>query len=160
PPALEPVLDEHVFEHILDVIRRQGLNIEQAPSTFASMGEEDLRNVILGALTTHYDGFTAETNNRGGHTDIIARHEGRNVFIGERKIWDGVQSSSNAVDQLFDYTGWRDTKLALIIFVRAKGLTAIIRKGAEALASHAQFAQPSAAANETELSAVVRWPGD
>jgi hypothetical protein len=43
----------------LGVIRKQCLHIEQNPRTYTPMGEEDRRTVILSALTTHYDGFTA-----------------------------------------------------------------------------------------------------
>jgi hypothetical protein len=124
------------------------------------MGEEDRRNVILSALQTHYDGFTAETDNQGGHTDILARYEGRNVFIGECKFWDGEQSFADTIDQLFRYTGWRDAKLAIVMFVRAKGLTDIIRKTAGTLYRHPQFARSREPASETELRATMRWPGD
>ena len=139
PPKLEPALEGRVFEHVLEVIRKQCLHIEQNPRTYVPMGEEDRRNVILSALTTHYDGFTAETDNQGGHTDILARHDGRNVFICECKFWDGEASFTDTIDQLFGYTGWRDTKLAIVMFVREKGLTAILRKAKETLAAHPQF---------------------
>jgi hypothetical protein len=64
-----------------------------------------------------------------------ARHEGRNVFIAECKFWDGEQSFTATIDQLFGYTGWRDTKLAIVMFVRAKGLTAILEKAKATLAA-------------------------
>jgi hypothetical protein len=74
------------------------------------MGEEARRDVILSALSTHYSGFTAETDNQGGHTDILARYEDRNVFIGECKFWSGEHSFVDTIDQLFGYAGWRDTR--------------------------------------------------
>lgn len=160
PPQLEPTLEERVFEHVLEVIRKQCLHIEQNPRTYVPMGEEDRRNVILSALQTHYDGFTAETDNQGGHTDILARYQGRNVFICECKFWDGEQSFTATIDQLFGYAGWRDTKLAIVVFVRAKGMTAILEKARATLAAHRQFVAAKEAASETELRAVMRWPGD
>jgi hypothetical protein len=159
-PRLEPELGERVFGHVLEVIRKVCLSIEQNPSTYGAMGEEARRNAILTALGTHYDGFTAETDNQGGHTDILARHEGRNVFIAECKFWDGEQSFTATVDQLFGYTGWRDTKLAIVMFVRAKGLTAILSKATTTLEAHPQFVAWKQAASETELRATMRWPGD
>jgi RecB family endonuclease NucS len=159
-PKLEPVLEERIFEHILDVIRKQGLHIEQNPRTYVPMGEEDRRNVILSALTTHYDGFTAETDNQGGHTDILARHDGRNVFICECKFWEGSEGFTDTVDQLFRYVGWRDTKLAIVMFVREKGLTAILKKARATLSRHPQFVASKEAASETELRATMCWPGD
>ena len=37
---------------------------------------------------------------------------------------------AQAIDQLFGYTAWRDTKLALIVFVREKGPGERHREGA------------------------------
>lgn len=159
-PRLELVLEERVFEHVLSVIRKQCLHIEQNPRTYVSMGEEDRRNVILSALTTHYDGFTAETDNQGGHTDILARQDGRNVFISECKFWSGPEGFTNTIDQLFGYTGWRDTKLAIVMFVREKGLTTLLKKAKTTLAAHPQFVSWTEAAGETELRATMHWPGD
>lgn len=124
------------------------------------MGEEDRRNVILSALETHYDGFTAETDNQGGHTDILARQEGRNVFICECKFWSGPERFTAAVDQLFGYAGWRDTKLAIVMFVREKGLTSLLKKARKTLGEHPQFVAWKEPRSETELRATVHWPGD
>jgi len=159
-PKLEPVLEGKVFDHILGVIRKQALHIEQKPRTYTPMGEEDRRNVILSALTTHYDGFTAETDNQGGHTDILARHENRNLFICECKFWNGPEGFTDTIDQLFRYTGWRDTKLAIVMFVREKGLTTLLKKAKATLGKHPQFVAWKDAASETELRATMHWPGD
>jgi len=160
PPKLEPALPAEAFDHILGVTRKQCLHIEQNPRTYVPMGEEDRRNVILSGLTTHYDGFTAETDNQGGHTDILARQEGRNVFICECKFWSGQDGFSKTIDQLFGYTGWRDTKLAIVMFVREKGLAAILKKAKTTMAEHPQFISWKDAAGETELRAEMSWPGD
>jgi hypothetical protein len=146
-PRLEPVLEERIFEHVLGVIRKQCLHIEQNPRTYVPMGEEDRRNVILSALTTHYDGFSAETDNQGGHTDILARHDGRNLFICECKFWSGVE-------------GFTDTKLAIVMFVREKSLTGILKKARTTLAAHPQFVAWQDAGSETELRATMHWPLD
>jgi hypothetical protein len=160
PPKLEPALESRVFEHVLGVIRQQCPHIEQNPRTYGPMGEEDRRNVILSALTTHYDGFTAETDNQGGHTDIHARYQSRNVFICECKFWNGAQSLTDAIDQLFGYAGWRDTKLAIAVFVRARGMTEIVKKAKATLSAHPQFAAWHNSASDTELRAAIRWAGD
>jgi hypothetical protein len=161
PIKLEPVLADEVFEHILEVLRLQAVGIERSPKTYAGMNEEALRTVLLDALNTHYRGQgTAEAFNVEGKTDILVRHEGNNVFIGECKFWSGVKGFIAAIDQLFGYTAWRDTKLAVLMFVRKRNLTAIIEKAREALAEHERFMRWRQAANETELRAVVSWPGD
>jgi hypothetical protein len=130
PPRLEPVLDGQVFEHILGVIRMQARQMEQSPATYAGMGEEDRRQTIVATLNTHYSGRAhAEAFNNQGKTDILIRYEGRNLFICECKFWSGPEGFSKTIDQLFHYAGWRDTKLAIIMFVRQKALTSSARAG-------------------------------
>ena len=161
PIQLEPVLGDEVFEHILEVIRLQAAGIERSPKTYAGMNEEALRTVLLDALNTHYRGQgTAEAFNVRGKTDMLVRHEGSNLFIGECKFWSGEKGFIATIEQLFGYAGWRDTKLAVVMFVRARGLTDIIEKAREALAEHERFVEWLDAANETELRAVMSWPGD
>lgn len=160
--ALEPVLSDAVFEHILGVIRATAEAMERSPRTYAGMGEEDRRQVLLAALNTHYRGqTTAEAFNVSGKTDILVRHsEGKNLFIGECKFWEGAKGFSGTVDQLFGYSGWRDTKLAVVMFVREKGLTAVVEKAREVLGAHEQFVDWRDSAGETELRATMSWPGD
>ena len=67
------------------------------------------------------------------------RHEGQNLFVGECKYWSGTKELLAAVDQLFGYRVWRDTKLALIVFVRQRDLTSIINKARDALETHPEF---------------------
>ncbi|MHB8059647.1 MAG: hypothetical protein ACYDHO_02285 [Gaiellaceae bacterium] len=161
PPRLEPVLREDVFEHILEVIRRQMAQIEKSPGAFALMGEEDRRHIILSMLNTHYKGLaSAEAFNNKGHTDILIRHEDKNLFICECKFWSGQEGFTGTIDQLFGYAGWRDTKLAIVMFVREKALTALLKKARAALGRHPQFVSWKDSASETELRATIRWPGD
>jgi hypothetical protein len=161
PPTLEPVLDERVFEHILRVIRMQAGQMEQSPGTYRQMGEEDRRQTIVATLNTHYEGRAhAEAFNAEGKTDILIRHDGRNLFICECKFWNGAEGFSQTIDQLFRYTGWRDTKLAIVMFVREKGLSAILKKARTALEEHPQFVGWKKAASETEFQAPMHWPGD
>lgn len=160
-PALEPALEDQVFEHILGVIRMQSRQMEQSPGTYAGMGEEDRRQTIVATLNTHYEGRAhAEAFNNQGKTDILIRHDGRNLFICECKVWSGPESFTNTIDQLFRYTGWRDTKLAIVMFVREKGLTGIIEKANATLSGHPQFVGWKDAAEETELRTTMHWPGD
>ena len=46
------------------------------------------------------------------------------------------------------------------MFVREKGLTAILKKAKETLEQHPQFVRSKSAAEETELRAEMSWPGD
>jgi hypothetical protein len=46
------------------------------------------------------------------------------------------------------------------MFVREKDLTAVVEKAREAVEQHAQFVEWRDSAGETELRAIVSWPGD
>ena len=160
-PQLEPVLEARIFEHILGVIRMHARQMEQSPGTYASMGEEDRRQTIVATLNTHYEGRAhAEAFNTTGKTDILIRYEGRNLFICECKFWSGSEGFRDTIDQLFGYAAWRDTKLAIVMFVRERGLSAIIEKARTVVAGHDAFVAWKDASSETELRAIVHWPGD
>jgi hypothetical protein len=158
---LEPALQAEVFDHILEVIRFSGSAMEQAPATYAQLGEEDRRNVIVSNLNSHYRGqASAEAFNRAGHTDILISHENKNLFIAECKIWHGRQSLTDAIDQLFSYTAWRDTKTALVVFVGEKRFGEITKRAREALAAHPQFKEWQGEPGESEFRATMTWPDD
>ena len=162
----QPYKGEHLltfddYEYILDVTKSMGLAMERAPQSFAMMDEEHIRNHFLLQLNGHYEGSAlGETFNASGKTDILIRVDDKNIFIGECKFWEGSKAFSETVDQLFSYTGWRDTKLAVVMFVREKGLTGVVEKAREALGEHDQFVEWTQAVGETELRATMSWPGD
>lgn len=161
PVELEPVLlDEH-YEHILSVIRQHTRSMERDPRAYAGMGEEARRRVILDALNTHYQGAgSAEAFNFGGKTDILISYEGGSLFIAECKFWSGARGFAATIDQLFGYQAWRDTKLAILMFVRQRDLTTIIERAREALRAHPQFVAWNDSSSESELRAIVSWLGD
>jgi len=91
------------------------------PSTYSNKGEEDLRDHILLVLEPRFQGSaTGETFNKTGKTDILLRFEGKNVFIAECKFWNGIKLFFETISQLLAYLTWRDSKAAVIIFVKTK----------------------------------------
>lgn len=154
-------LSEDFFEHINGVIRAAGRAMSASPGTYAGWDEEDRRQVLLLMLNTHYEGAVfAEAFNASGKTDLLVRHEGRNLYVAECKVWSGAKAFSDSIDQLFRYSTWEDVKLALIVFVRSRGLTEVIAKSRMALAAHPGFRAFVKLAEETELRATMSWPGD
>ena len=65
---------------------------------------------------------------RAGKTYILIRAGDRNVFIAENKIWKSPKTIRDALTQLLSYLVWRDTKAALLLFIRSGETTAIIEK--------------------------------
>jgi hypothetical protein len=161
PIPLDPSLSEDVFQDVMRAIAQAGRDMERSPKTYADLNEEDRRQVLLAILNGQYRGLaTAEAFNVAGKTDLRIMHDGQNLFIAECKFWSGAKGFSETLDQLFGYGGWRDTKLAVVMFVQERGLSEIVEKGRAALAEHPQFLMALDDADEAELRARVRWAGD
>ena len=156
PYEPEPALDMAEYEHILSVISNMVLVMERSPQAFRGMSEEDLRQHFLVQLNGHYEGqTTGETFNYEGKTDILTRVDGRNIFIAECKFWKGPSAMHNAVNQLLDYTSWRDTKTALLMFNRNKNLSAVLEKIPSVLEGHANFKRELLYESETGFRYVL-----
>lgn len=137
----EPGITEHDYENILSIIRHEGRSFETTPLTFAGLGEEALRNVVLAHLNGHYKGAaTGETFRRKGKTDIHIPVDNRSAFVAECKLWKGAREVAGAVDQLLSYLTWRDSKSALVFFnTSVAAFSTLPRKLAEAIRAHPLF---------------------
>ncbi|HJT91232.1 MAG TPA: hypothetical protein VJ777_04720 [Mycobacterium sp.] len=136
----EYAIDRSQYAEIIDIILGMGRAFERSPTTFAKLDEDQLRDHILLQLNGTFEGQAGgELFNGDGKTDILVRVEDRNVFIGECKIWHGERRFNEAIDQLLGYLVWRDTKAALVLFIREKDASSIIDKAEATIRSHANF---------------------
>jgi hypothetical protein len=118
-----PYLDDGSYRQILDLVLSIGRSLEQLPAAFQAQDEETLRDFFLIFLASHFEiegSVTAETYNKAGKTDLLMRYRGDNVFVAECKFWTGPRAFHAAIDQLLGYLTWRDSKAALLLFVRNK----------------------------------------
>lgn len=127
PFTPEPTLDESSYRAILQIVHETGKAMERQPSIYRDRDEEQLRDFFVMALSTHFQSATGETFNREGKTDILVRHEHHNLFIAECKFWTGIKGFHATLDQLLGYLTWRDSKAAIICFVRNKRLDPIFQ---------------------------------
>jgi hypothetical protein len=135
-----PVLDMENYENILKIVENMSLVFERSPSTFKNMQEEDIRNHFLVQLNGHFEGeATGETFNHKGKTDILIRHEGKNIFISECKFWNGKSTLLETIDQILKYTSWRDTKTAIFLFNKNRDTTNVLRQIPDVVKSHSNF---------------------
>lgn len=105
------------YENIKNIILLACTSMEKTARTFSKLWEEELRDVILSNLNTHYYGTASgETFNKIGKTDIYIPFENKAAYIAECKIWHGSKKFEEAIEQLCSYTTWRETKTSLIIF--------------------------------------------
>ena len=121
-----------MYKDILKIIYEAGKNMEKKPSLYENKDEEGLRDQFLFILETRYEGTTAtgETFNKRGKTDLLMKHskDNSNLFIAECKFWHGRSAFHKAISQLFErYLTWRDSKVALIFFVRNKNFSTVLK---------------------------------
>jgi hypothetical protein len=161
----EPMMAREMYEDILKVVYELGKNMEKKPSTYHNKDEEGIRDQFLLVLETRYDGTTAtgETFNRGGKTDIILKYskDGSNLFVAECKIWHGESEFKKAISQLFDrYLTWRDSKVALLIFVTNKDFTNVISTIKLEIKNHPYYLKEAGNHGETSFSYIFHLPQD
>lgn len=157
----EPYLLPDAYEAILDVCFSMSLLIERSPTTFARLEEEALRDHFLLQLNGQFEGAaTGETFNAHGKTDILIRVENKNIFVAECKFWSGPKSLTKAIDQLFSYLTWRDSKAAILLFSRNVGFSQVLADMKTAIESHPQFQQSVPVKLEHCFRAAMKRPDD
>lgn len=139
PYRQDPVLDQRVYERILEVCLHTGREIERLPSVYQDKDEPALRDFLIMTLSPHFQSVSGETFNKGGKTDILIKHEGGNVFVAECKNWRGAKEFSRAIDQLLSYLTWRDSKVALIVFVRNRNFAPVLKQIPDIVAQHPSY---------------------
>jgi hypothetical protein len=155
------VLDEADYQNILKICESMSLVMERSPSVFIGAGEEHIRVHYLVQLNGQYQGeATGETFNHIGATDILIRHENKNVFVAECKFWGGYEAMKKTVDQLLGYTTWRDTRTALIIFNRNLDFTNVISEAQRAMKDHQRYKSGPIKESETRLRYIFSHPED
>ena len=90
--------------------------MEKTARTYFRNDEEELRDHLLTVLNTHYENATGETFRKIGKTDIHIEFDNKAAFIGECKIWHGEKLFSSAIQQVLNYSTWKDIKVSIIIF--------------------------------------------
>ena len=150
------------FGYILNVIRQQTRSFEQTPSACRKLDEEELRDVILASLNTHFAGDAAgERFRRKGKTDICVEFSNRAAFVGECKVWGGAKVATEALDQLIGYLTWRDCHAALVLFNKTvKGFKALQDGMPTLLAAHPRFVKHLDSGQAGEWRSQFRAKGD
>lgn len=132
-------INDGIYKDILKHIYSLCKEYERHESIYTGKHEEDLRDLIVPSLNSVFIGTnsSAETFNRKGKTDIITKApDDSNVFIAECKVWRGEKLFSEAIDQLLGYVTWRDTRTALILFVKNSGIIDVIEKAKSTITQH------------------------
>ena len=135
-------LAEEMAESVMQTIASFSNALERLPGTakrLLDQDEETLRDVLLFVLNANFEGqVTGETFIGQGKSDLLLRWKDRDAFVGECKIWKGPKALSDGLDQLLTrYTLWRQTRIALIVFIRdPKDATALIESAHATIRDH------------------------
>ncbi|MCF2554372.1 hypothetical protein [Faecalicatena contorta] len=116
PIVSESYISDADYDNINNIILMCGTTMEKTARTYYYNNEEELRDHLLAALNTHYEAATGETFRKIGKTDIHIEFENKAAFIGECKIWHGEKVFQDAIQQVINYSTWRDLKVSVIIF--------------------------------------------
>ena len=162
---LEPTLALSTYENIISELRQVGTSMERKPSLYIGKDEEGIRDVFVTMLETRFEGVTAtgETFNHSGKTDILLKNasDGSNLFIAECKFWHGPKHFKDAISQLFDrYLTWRDSKVALIVFVKGANFTNVLQSINMSVASHEYYLRVNEKRDNTSNNYIFRLPQD
>jgi hypothetical protein len=157
----EPAMADSDYLAALAVLRNARNALERTPSLVAKLGEEQIRDLLLVFLNAQFEGDAAgEVFNGEGKTDILIRVEDRNIFIGECKIWGGPSTMDEAFGQIFKYLVWRDTKAAILLFIRNKDVTAVIKKAVARIEAHPNYKRRGPSHTDDRLNFVMHAQGD
>lgn len=158
--APEPSLENSRFRKILNIINETMVAMERHPRVYKGRSEEDLRDQLLTVFASHYPNATGETFNKKGKTDILIRHEGANIFVGECKFWKGLKSFHKTVDQILGYLTWRDSKAAIICFVKKKELNPVLEQISTGTPEHSCFVRMESKKSESWTQFEFRLKSD
>lgn len=143
--AQEYELQEQIASQLLRTIRSFATALERLPESADALltsDEQTLRDFLLFILNANWEGtVTGETFIGIGKSDILLRWKDKDAFIAECKIWEGERALQAAIDQLMHrYIVWRNTRAALIIFIRnRKDMTEAITRARTAICEHKLF---------------------
>ena len=160
-----PSMSKEMYDDVLKVIYDSGKSMEKKPALYIGKDEEGLRDQFLFILETRYEGTTAtgETFNRSGKADIILKYanDGTNLFIAECKFWHGSSEFLKAISQLLDrYLTWRDSKVAIMIFVKNKDFSNVLKTIKADISNHDYFTKYIGDKGESSFSYEFHLPQD
>ena len=138
----DPFIAIKVYEDILYICYNMGHVMEFNPSTFEHLTERQIRDFFLVMLNAFFEGgATGETFNKEGKTDILLKYKNNNLLIAECKMLGEEKILLKAVDQLFSYTTWHDTKSSIFIFNKEsnKNFSTVLKNIDSTMRKHDNF---------------------
>ena len=125
----EYTLDHDKVSDIISFLDNQGKQFEKTPASYKTLGEEELRDILLGSLNSIFEGSaTGETFSKKGKSDIYLNINKGNILVFECKIWGGEKLYHSTIDQLRGYLTWRHNFGVIITFAKNKNFSEILNQ--------------------------------
>jgi hypothetical protein len=123
----EYILSSSDYDKINTIIFDLGSSFENFPMTFKKLSEEEIRDVLIACLGTHYvNRVGAEVFVKKGKTDIYVSTDSKVNYISECKIWGGLQVFKDSIIQLLGYSTWKNPKVTILIFSKNKNFKNVL----------------------------------
>lgn len=74
------------------------------------------------------------------------------LFIAECKIWKGASQIQSSIDQLLGYLTWRQSKAALILFVRSKNIDNVLVEIPKQVKAHSYYVRENSIQSNLSFS--------
>lgn len=118
------------FERLCKAVQFLSVDMQRRPQQFQGMTEENVRDNMLTTLNIVFKGRGhAESKNRKGKTDILVRtKDGLNEHIFELKIWKGIKTIEESIEQLIGYISWHNNHCGIIIFCYNRNFTTVLKE--------------------------------
>lgn len=142
---IEPEIQSETVNKVVEVIKNHCRQFEVTPKGFSKLVEEELRDVILANLNSHFEPIaTGETFVKRGKTDIhLKLNIDGGILSAECKFWGGQKKYQETIEQHFRYLTWSQDYAIQITFSKNKGFSNVIEEAIEAATSHETYIQNS-----------------
>ena len=134
-------VDQLQFERIIKSVQFLTNDIQRRPEEYQGLKEENIRDRMLTPINVTFKGRgNAEAKNCKGKTDILVKtKDGLNEHIFELKVWDGIDTLKEAIEQLQDYLSWHNNYCGIIMFCYKSDFTSILKKVEQHLTNNFNF---------------------
>lgn len=134
-------VDQLQFERLIKSVQFLTNEIQRRTEEYQGLKEENIRDRMLTPINVTFKGRgNAEAKNCKGKTDILVKtKDGLNEHIFELKVWDGIDTLKEAIEQLQGYLSWHNNYCGIIMFCYKSDFTSILKKVEQHLTNNFNF---------------------
>lgn len=134
-------IDNIQFQKLCKALQYLTVDMQRRPDQFQNLTEENIRDRMLTTLNHTFKGRGhAESKNRKGKTDILVRtKDGLNEHVFELKVWNGIKTLPETINQIRNYLSWHNNYCGIIIFSYNKKFTSVLNETEKYLEENYNF---------------------